>query len=619
MLHPNERSVYLEQLRPPDDYILDRAIATTFSLDLLSLLMAPLSMVLYDEQGREDLLRDPIAVLEALRQTTDRFAVFCQQSRISVPQQNTRLYSLLEKLVVEVQPPRPHGVFHPKLWLMRFLPTDSTQPAYYRLLCLSKNLTFDRSWDTVLMMEGQLTNRVRGFTKNRPLADFLSRLIDFAKSELSSRIRDDIELLAGEVLRVRWEPPADFEDDIEFLPIGIDGYGTGPELQGYDRVLVVSPFVSNSVLSPLTGHGRDDVLISRTESLDELPDAAIDAWKENGQVLCMNESAERPDDSEDDLDSISASDFSGLHAKLFICEEGKWAHLYTGSANATSAAFLGANVEFLVGLTSTKRKAGVEAFLGNPEHDQAIRNMLQPYRRDVQPVSEEERVRRQLEKDLEDARVELTATTMDLQALPDSDGTYTVGLVAHKPVRLQQHLQGRCRLLSLQEVDARDVSPLFSPEAVAFQRVPVTLLTSFVVFHLLARRDNQRVGLSFVRNVPIRGLPEERDQRILQEIISDRSRFVRYLLFILAGEAAEQLIPTTRGMRGGGSAAAPHLSLPLFEELVRAFSRQSEKIQRIAKLVDDLRAAGQADELLPEGFEEIWQAFEKRSSDEVSA
>ena len=56
MLEPGKRLLYLEELRPPEGYQLDRAIATTFSLDLLSLLMAPVSMVLHESQSQNELL-----------------------------------------------------------------------------------------------------------------------------------------------------------------------------------------------------------------------------------------------------------------------------------------------------------------------------------------------------------------------------------------------------------------------------------------------------------------------------------------------------------------------------------------------------------------------------------
>jgi hypothetical protein len=47
MLEPQSRMIYLDQVKPPQGYSLDLALATTFSLDLVSLLMAPLSMAFH--------------------------------------------------------------------------------------------------------------------------------------------------------------------------------------------------------------------------------------------------------------------------------------------------------------------------------------------------------------------------------------------------------------------------------------------------------------------------------------------------------------------------------------------------------------------------------------------
>ena len=55
MLAPDDRRTLLEALRPPLGYRLDRAIGTTFSLDLRALLLAPLAFTLFgwqDEAGR---------------------------------------------------------------------------------------------------------------------------------------------------------------------------------------------------------------------------------------------------------------------------------------------------------------------------------------------------------------------------------------------------------------------------------------------------------------------------------------------------------------------------------------------------------------------------------------
>ena len=174
MLEPGHRLLYLEELRPPEGYQLDRAIATTYSLDLLSLLMAPLSMVLYESQSKDEIIKDPLAALEAIKRSTGRIGLFCHKGRISVPKDQQLLYSYLEEAVVQVEPPGKEGVFHPKIWLIRFVAED--QPVIYRFLCLSRNLTFDRSWDTALMLEGALGRSSKCFQPQPPLGDFIEAL-----------------------------------------------------------------------------------------------------------------------------------------------------------------------------------------------------------------------------------------------------------------------------------------------------------------------------------------------------------------------------------------------------------------------------------------------------------
>ena len=69
MLNPAQRSHLLELLRPPPGYRLDVAIGTTFSLDLLSALIVPLSFAFFDwEHADGRPVADPLALLEALRQ-----------------------------------------------------------------------------------------------------------------------------------------------------------------------------------------------------------------------------------------------------------------------------------------------------------------------------------------------------------------------------------------------------------------------------------------------------------------------------------------------------------------------------------------------------------------------
>ncbi|MCH8058336.1 MAG: hypothetical protein IIB78_10755, partial [Proteobacteria bacterium] len=120
MLSPNNRSVYTEALTPPGGFVLDTAVATTFSMDLNTLLSVPLQLVLQATEDRDELMKDPITLYEALQRATKSVHVFAQQGRIQAPRQHHLLYSLLEPMITEVMAPGG-GAFHPKLWLLRFV------------------------------------------------------------------------------------------------------------------------------------------------------------------------------------------------------------------------------------------------------------------------------------------------------------------------------------------------------------------------------------------------------------------------------------------------------------------------------------------------------------------
>src|ERR1022692_2852968 len=74
VLEPQERVLFTEALRPPEGYELSWAIGTTYTLDLVAALAAPLAFALFDWQ--QDDARpsapDPVPLLEALRRHAGR-------------------------------------------------------------------------------------------------------------------------------------------------------------------------------------------------------------------------------------------------------------------------------------------------------------------------------------------------------------------------------------------------------------------------------------------------------------------------------------------------------------------------------------------------------------------
>ena len=119
MLNPkNDRLDYGAILTPPVGYELDAAVGTTYSLDLDALVGACLSLGLSEDTDSE-LLHNPICLLEALRATGDKVALFCESGQIDKPGNPTALYVLLEKVVFSITTPKRRGIanypsFHPK-------------------------------------------------------------------------------------------------------------------------------------------------------------------------------------------------------------------------------------------------------------------------------------------------------------------------------------------------------------------------------------------------------------------------------------------------------------------------------------------------------------------------
>src|SRR3954471_4694766 len=86
MLEPRERTLLLSALQPPDGYKVDYCIGTTFSLDLVSLLAAPLAFTRFDADAEEGSTReDSVELLASVRRHAKHITMFCHAGRIAFP------------------------------------------------------------------------------------------------------------------------------------------------------------------------------------------------------------------------------------------------------------------------------------------------------------------------------------------------------------------------------------------------------------------------------------------------------------------------------------------------------------------------------------------------------
>lgn len=611
MLDPHDRSLYLEALRPPEGYRLYRAVGTTYSVDLLSLLAVPLSFARLDwADDREGLLADPVSLLRSLREQAGRITLFCQAGRISAPVRSHPLFAHLEAMLVEAAAPHREGEFHAKTWLLRFIGPEE-DPVRYRFLCLSRNLTADRSWDTVLCLEGDLTDRQNAIARNHPLGDFIEALTGLAKAPLDEATRKDVEKLAKEARRVRFEPPEPFEE-VGFFPLGIDGHrGLDLQAEGASRLLVVSPFVTKGLLEEVT-IAKENTLVSRQESLDELEPAVL---KRFDKVYVLDDGADLDAQVADDDDAEAdvrpeheGADPRGLHAKLFLLERGWDVELLTGSANATSAAFE-RNVEFVVQLTGKKSRAGVGALLGDGDAREFLfGSLLTPYTPSAERPAADDEGRRN-EEAVERARKAFSRARLSLRAAPSAvEGLYDVALLLESALSFPAGVRARCWLASGAPGEGWNAEALRAESRIRFEKLSVAQLTAFLCVEAQAGAGESMRAARFTLLLPLTGAPEDRMEQVLASVLGEPGQFLRFLLFLLRDPeadpaAAAELFAVADP---GGSGASRAGAVPLLEDLLRVAARTPERLREVHRLVEDLKKSPAGAKVLPPGFEAVW-------------
>lgn len=613
MLDPKDRQLYIRALQPPSGYNLDRALATTYTLNLLTLLAVPLSFARFDLKTKDKILEEPISILEAVKRIAGKFHVFCQNGGIKVPSFANPLFQYLEEMVIEVSPPNPEGIFHPKIWILRFKEQDGKN-VFYRFLCLSRNITFDKSWDTILTLEGEV--RGRFFARNNPLSDFVKALPRLAKKPLRKKLRDEIADIAEEIRHVEFKAPSGFEN-FSFWPMGLPQHKCFPIHKDYWQIMVVSPFLTNGLLQRLATKNRHSILISRNEELDLLNPETLEMFKEK---YVLDEVAGNEEETSIEISSEAAqksqldgeSDLSGLHAKLFVGDAGWDSYLWTGSANATTAAFSN-NVEFLVELKGKKSRVGIKKFLEKKEGITNFVDLLQEYVQPEKPPKENE-LEKAMEKKLALVERQIVNSNLKVQVLrAKRKNQYHLDLHWPWSLKFKDAEEIKCSVwpISMKPHSGikQNLSKPVSP--IRFSSLSVEKITSFLAFKL----ELGKLSKSFVLNLPIRGIPENREEKILQSIISNRENFLRYL-WLLLYEGDYTFFDSSMGAKitgpfNFGRSWSIGEEMPLFEELVRTYSRSPDKIKRIAKLIDDITKTEEGDKILPQEFKQLWAIFKE--------
>ncbi len=580
MLAPDERTILLDDLRPPVGARVEAVVATTFTLDLAAALLPPLALAAFPlGESRPD----PVTLLQAVRANTDIVDIFCQAGAIRVPQKGADLVTMLEGMVHEVTAPAG-GLFHPKLWLSRF--RDDSGVASYRLLVLSRNITHDPTWDiSVRLDSARVHDRPR--TESRGLTDLLRWVTDHTVHALAQTRRERVLALADESRFIEWERP----EAVDELSIHLLGpRRPSPDFTGR-RHLVVAPFVDDAGLR-LVAPDSPAVLVSRPETLAGLE-----------SIADLDVRVIRPDADLDSAANDSAQGIrSGLHAKFYVVEPGGREHrarLLLGSANATAAAFR-RNIEILVEMGGRRRALGIDQFIGDGAD---FARLLVPYRPRPEDLDPEQDERWRMEGALR-ALAEMPHRVSVTSAAPDQPDVHTLRISAPRPYAASEHWQVTVALLT------RPGNAVVAQPGLALDTEVTSIETADITAYLVVTLSSGHLSVSGVVLAELVGAPADRLDRVLARQLDTPEKFLRFLLLLLSlGNRhllahLAQLPGAAEGTPQTASGARP-LPLGLLELLVRALHDHPSSLDEVARLL----AVGVDSSVLPAGFADVWETI----------
>ena len=603
MLNPkSDRLNYSELLAPPPGFELEEAVGTTYSLDFNALLDVCVAMCMGVDMDSA-LAEDPIFLLTALNRLCDKLVVFCQAGQISFPGKPSPLYLLLEKIVFEVNLPKRdsppiYPSFHPKFWLLKY--KGNNGESCYRTIVLSRNLTFDRSWDVSYCTDGRSGSTPS--ENSAPIVDFLK----FLKKQLPGDIIGSEKEALIKRLEKQLATVAFDSDDKEFvaprfIPIGINEHGSWENggmfesvfsFSGNDKMLIMSPFLSRSVVADFSkqlafGNG---VLITRRDSLAQLrkEDCA------NFRLYAMREEVIQGEANQSEENIAPKS--QDIHAKLYMLYNRKDSLILLGSPNASFSAING-NIEFLVCLKSKKHELDLNSVLrgifngqdgnpddpfesvelsdaleeGSPEKDLALQIRKLCYAHPTASVESQE---------------DAFKLTIDIENMDSFPGITVAPLLA-------------------------DITGIALTKHTVFEKLLSVQLSEF--YQVTVTETDRKICR--VIRIPTEGLPEGRTDSVVNNIFSDSSALFRYIRFVLGNRTPQRTVSQTElgnGVSSERRVAEDYTSL--YEDLLRVAAREPSKVSELQKAIEGVSNTSNIPHELHELIDAAGKAVSMRGS-----
>jgi hypothetical protein len=585
--------IYGEQL-VSDGCKVEFAVGLTYSLNLEAMLTVPLA---FGDLGELDssVKQSPAFLLEGIRRSSDKIALFCNKGGIHVPNETRTIYSLLENSIFEVQDGKDIlSNFHPKLWLVK--ETDQDGKEWLKLSIMSRNLDFSTCLDICCSIRGRISKRrsMKGAEKHKPLKEMLIWVSDYATRAKAEKVRELAALL---------DYVDHFELDIPFQTEDTErneeeGYGFFPFVYGKeefstycdflktympgDRIMVVSPFIDVSTLSWLTARKKDykydsknSILITRKEYVtQEVFDLFDQVWVPNDTMI----------------DNTTAN--VDLHAKMYLTQrltgQDLGYTLYLGSTNATFNGF-NRNAEFLLRLhykrtTNDRIKELLEEMVS--EHRFVIMDAPNPEATNTRPKNEKELALKRTIACLKKAEICHSENEEKYNIVLSVSGRFDEGIEI-RPLQLKASWQ-----------------PI--AKQIKYTDIPSYLLSEFYVLRIPVKEG----FMEMVAKVKTSNMPKDRDEAIYQSIVTKKEELLDYVAFMLSDRPSEFFFEqkNMEKKNKGADGISQTNTMPLYEQLLRTASTNPEQITEVLKFIKKMKK-----EIVPEELKRILEMFQNVS------
>ena len=595
MFKPKEdRLNYGQLLVPPVGYTLVRAVGTTYSLDLETLMSVCIALGI-QESTDSSLTKNPFAILKSLQGLSEKLLVFCEAGQIAaMPPERSPLMLLLDKMIVPVKLREIKGKgypsFHPKTWTLQY--EDEVGNQYFRFIVLSRNLTFDRSWDVAVSLEGKLTGARH--KSSYPIVDFLEFLkynclegvsMKTEKRRILNGLMQDLPFVQFSLEDKRFL-------DFEILPLGIGKTDIDEDplfKNTFHDLLILSPFVSSGVLRSFDQ--RDKLkntrrhLITRTTELHKIA-GKLDTFK----VFAMKDAVVEGEElvSDEETAKVQQQD---IHAKMYLMTKDSRSSLYLGSMNASENG-LHRNVEMLLKLSAYRYYLNldlVEADLFGPDEKG------NPFEEvDLTTVDTEAP-----EKEAKDALERVIKGICRLKAkavVEPVAGAYNVTVTFSCP---------REGFPDVEIAPARTVRTQRLAEEVVFEGLNALELTE--LYRITVKGETDSITRMIL--IPTE-MPSDRDDMVVRSILKDKRAFVDYLAFILGDDyvlSALEMEAAAGTDKDTDRRSADEALPAIYEKMLKTAYTEPERLKDIRIIMDRISDS----EVIPEEFVQMYETFAK--------